>query len=54
MRIANEGYITIRRFDLYGEKAIPTGRVEADKAEFLLISGQNPERKIWLRREEIS
>ena len=57
IKTASQGYITIKRYDLYQEKAIPTGNVrEVDgekEAEFFLISGNNPERKIWIKRNEI-
>jgi len=54
---ANEKYITIKRYDLYGAKAIPTGALRENngitEGEFFLISGNNPERKVWLQRNDI-
>jgi hypothetical protein len=50
---SSTGYVHIKRFDLYAEKAVPTGKVEGDKAEFLLLTGRHLEGKVWLRREEI-
>jgi len=52
------GYITIKRYDLYETKAVPTGKVrEVDgkrQAEFFLITGNNPERKVWLYQTDLS
>lgn len=57
LKVSDKGYIIIKRYDLYQQKAIPTGAVREDngitQAEFFLISGNNPERKVWLSREEI-
>lgn len=57
IKISSNGYINIRRWDLYQEKAVPTGQVrEVDgekEAEFFLISGKSDERKVWLKRTEI-
>lgn len=57
IKVSSTGYVTIKRWDLYKEKAIFTGKVrEVDgerEAEFFLISSQSPERKIWLKRTEI-
>lgn len=51
------GYVRIKRYDLYNTACVPTGNVrEVDgekEAEFFLISGNNPERKIWIKRNEI-
>jgi hypothetical protein len=58
MKTAHEKYITITRYDLYNQKAIPTGKVrEVDgkkQAEFFHISSSNPERKVWLHQEDLS
>lgn len=57
IKTSEKGYIIIKRYDLYQEKAIPTGALREDnsvtQAQFFLISGNNPERKVWLSREEI-
>ncbi len=57
IKTSTTGYITIKRYDLYQEKAIPTGSVRETngikEAEFFLISGNNPQRKVWLKRQEI-
>lgn len=57
IKTSEEGFIIIKRYDLYQQKAIPTGAVREDngitQAEFFLISGNNLERKVWLSREEI-
>lgn len=57
IQTSTTGYVNIKRWDLYQEKAVPTGaKREVDgevEAEFFLISGKNPERKVWLRRTEI-
>lgn len=53
IKTSDKGYILIKRYDYYGNPAIPTGNVEGDKAEFLCIVTSNPERKVWLQREEI-
>ena len=57
IQTSTTGYVTIKRWDLYQEKAVPTGKVrEMDgerEAEFFLISGKNIERKVWLKRTEI-
>jgi len=47
-------YITIKRFDLYGLKAVPTGNLDNDKAEFMIIE-KNPQGigLVWLTRNEI-
>ena len=58
IKTSDIGYIIISRYDLHGTKAIATGKVrEMDgerQAEFFLISGDNPERKVWLTRKDIS
>jgi hypothetical protein len=57
IKTSEKGYIIIKRYDLYQEKAIPTGALREDngvtQAEFFLITGDNPERKVWLSRQEI-
>ena len=57
IKTASTGYITIKRFDLYSTKAVPTGKVRENngvtEASFFLISGSNPEREVWLQRQEI-
>ena len=57
IKTAHQGYITIKRYDLYETKAIPTGKVrEVDgekEAEFLLLDSKRTERKVWLKRAEI-
>jgi hypothetical protein len=49
-------YITIKRFDLYGYKAVPTGKKnpETKQAEFVIIE-PNPHRLgiVWLTKNEI-
>jgi hypothetical protein len=58
IKTSNTGYIIIKRYDLYQEKAIPSGKVREvngiKEAEFFLISGKNTERRVWLTREQIS
>jgi hypothetical protein len=55
---SSTGYVIIKRYDLYQQKAVPTGQTRetngVTEAEFFLISGDNPERKVWLKRDEIS
>jgi hypothetical protein len=51
-------YVSIRLFQLFGEKCIPLGETRTTEdgtveAKFFQISGSNPEREIWLRREDI-
>lgn len=57
IQTSTTGYVTIKRWDLFKEKAVPTGKVRevegTREAEFFLISSPSVERKIWLRREEI-
>lgn len=57
IKTSTTGYITIKRYDFYGAKAIPTKKVRTvdgkTQAEFMVISGTNPERFVWLSREEI-
>lgn len=53
MKISETKYIKIKRFDYYGDIAIPTGNIDGDKAEFLCIYTRNSERKVWLSRSEI-
>lgn len=53
IKTATEGYITIKLFTHYGDIAIPTGKIDGDKAEFLLVYSRHPERHVWLRREDI-
>lgn len=57
IKISSIGYVTIKRLDLFKEKAVFIGNVrEVDgekKAEFFLISGKSDERKVWLKRTEI-
>ena len=52
------GYVKIIKWEHYGRIAVPTGQIRdtphGTEAEFLCISGNNPERKVWLRREEIT
>jgi hypothetical protein len=58
IKTSEEKYVTIKRFDLYGEKAIPCGQVRENngvtEALFFLISGNNLERKVWLQRNDLS
>jgi hypothetical protein len=52
------GYVKIIKWELYGHLAVPTGKVrdtpECREAEFIQISGDYSERKVWLRREDIA
>lgn len=58
IKISSTGYVTIKRWDLYQETAVPTGKIrEVDgekEAEFVLVSSKNLNRKVWLKRTEIS
>lgn len=53
IKVSSIGYVTILRYDYYQYKAIPTGKIEGDKAQFFCISGSNPERYVWLQKNEI-
>jgi hypothetical protein len=50
-------YITIKRWELYGLKAIPTGNknLETGEVEFIIIQ-PNPQKAglVWLTRDEIT
>lgn len=48
------GYVEIKRFDHFGEYAVPTGKVKGDEAEFILLNCQHGEHKVWLKREDIT
>lgn len=62
IKVSNIGYVTTKipgesLFSVVEAKCIPTGKVRTKdgetQAQFLLISGDNPERKIWRYRSEI-
>ena len=53
IKVSNTKYVTAKRYDIYGTPLIPMGRIDGDKAEFLAFMRRNPERKIWLSREQI-
>jgi hypothetical protein len=52
------GYVQITKWEYYGQLAVPTGQVrdtpQGREAEFIQITGRHPERKVWLRKEEIA
>lgn len=54
IRSSTTGYVTIKRFDLYGLKATPTGRLDNGRAEFIIID-KNPQQQglVWLAQNEI-
>lgn len=54
IQTSTHGYVTIKRFDLYGLKAIPTGKIDNDRAEFIIID-KNPQQAglVWLSKNEI-
>lgn len=57
IKTSSTKYVKIKRFDLYGTPCIPTGQVREvagqKQAEFLCIYTTNPERKVWLFKDEI-
>jgi hypothetical protein len=53
IKVASTGYVTITNFTHYGNIAIPTGKVEGERAEFLLVYSPHTERYVWLTRNEI-
>lgn len=57
MKTSDTKYVTIKNYLLYGAKAIPCGAVRetngTKEAQFFLISGNNPQRLVWLRKEEL-
>lgn len=54
IQTSTQGYITIKRWDLYGLKAVPTGKLDNDRAEFIIIE-PNPQQAclVWLTRDDI-
>jgi hypothetical protein len=57
IKTSQTGYVTIKRYNLYGEKAVPTGQVRENngvtEAEFFLITSANPDRKVWLSKPDL-
>lgn len=54
IKTAVEGYIIINSLPHYGEKAVPTGKVEETRAEFILLDCIHSETRVWLERKEVS
>lgn len=52
------GYVTIKRFDHYGEKAVPTNNTRevggVTEVEFIIMYCKHRTHKVWLRREDIT
>lgn len=57
IKTSPNGYVKIKRYDLYGTPCVPTGKVrERDnktEAEFILLYSPNTERRVWLSQEDI-
>lgn len=58
MRIASEGYVTIRSFPHFGEKAVPYKGIRTREdgvveREFILLNCQHGEHRVWLTRADI-
>ncbi len=56
IQTSTTGYVTIKRWELYGLKAVPTRNknLETGEVEFIIIH-KNPQRAglVWLTRDEI-
>lgn len=56
IQTSTQGYVTIKRWELYGLKAVPTNNknFETGEVEFIIIQ-PNPQRAglVWLTRDEI-
>ena len=53
MKVASEKYITIKTLPHVGEPAIPTGKVDGDKAEFIMVHCIHGEHRVWLTKQDI-
>jgi hypothetical protein len=49
------GYVTIRRFDHYGEVGVPTGKVneETGEAEFIMLDCKHGGHRLWFKPEDL-
>lgn len=50
---SRSGYVTVLSLPHFGEHAVPTGKVQDEMAEFILLNCKHGEHKVWLKREEI-
>lgn len=58
MKIAREGYVTIKTLPHYGEKAVPTSKKRLNdqqevECEFILLDCKHGVHKTWLKRSDI-
>lgn len=52
---SDQGYVTIKTLPFYGIKAVPIGKPENGKREFILLQKHElaPSGKVWLERRDL-
>ena len=53
IKVSNTHYITIKKYDYYGQPAITTGKKDGDRIEVFCFMSPNPNRFIWIERGDV-